>query len=294
MTSGINQDVEILGKVFHLQTQLSRTAEPCIRTEVFHGGKLVATRDSVLESAELALSDRETLQRRLKEHHKRILESIVERARLFRERETGPRDVRMQAPGATELEEISALEIVDSTPVVVRKVDIALRVRRILERFRLRIGPLPAVSPSNRDELLARISASFAWILESPDFDEIRVDEQVRFNLLRDQIDDWLGGHRDPKQGDRVFAEVVNFLDYLAGVNNRAELAAFDRDLLRWALRKAEAEGLTPRLREHLEMISGRDPELDRLVEQESITSDQCIGVLRRVLSEVESSIRKT
>lgn len=286
MTSGINQDVEILGKVFHLQTQLCHTSEPCIRTEVFHGGKLVATRDSAIESAELALSDRETLQRRLKEHHKRILESIVERARLFRERDAEPRDVRVQAP------EVSALEIVDSTPVVVRKVDIALRVRRILERFRVRIGPLPAVSPSNRDELLARISASFAWIIESADFDEIRVDEQVRFNLLRDQVDDWLGGHRDPKQGDRVFAEVVNFLDYLAGVNNRAELAAFDRDLLRWALRKAESEGLTPRLREHLQMISGRDPELDRLVEQESITSEQCIGVLRRVLSEVESSIR--
>lgn len=289
MTSGINQDVEILGKVFHLQTQLSCASEPCIRTEVFHGGKLVATRDSPIESAELALSDQDTLQRRLKEHHKRILESIVERARSFREKESERRDVR--APAA---DDVSTLEIVDSTPVVVRKVDIALRVRRILERFRQRIGPLPAVSPSNRDEVLARIAASFAWIIGSEDFDEIRVDEQVRFNLLRDQVEDWLGGSRSPRQGDRVFAEVVNFLDYLAGVNNRAELAAFDRDLLRWALSKARATGMTPRLREHLRMISGRDPELDRLVEQESLSTEQCIGVLERVLSEVDSSIRKT
>ena len=280
MSSGINQDIEILGKVFHLQTQVCATPEPSIRTEVFLGGKLVATRDADLAGPAEDLPENER-RRLLKEHHQKILNSIVERARSYRPRKEPTAPKRDVEP------------LPFTGPVPIRpsgKVDIALRVRRILERFRSRLGISLAKTSTDLGKRLERAAKGFDWVLQSPDFEEIRIDEQVRFNLLKDQIDEWLEGSRHEDQGRRIWNEVEQFNDYLSGINDREELAAFDRDQVRWALSKVEAMGMTDQLLPHLDMLRGRDVALDRLMDSgTSVGNEVWLAHLRRVLEDLES-----
>ena len=82
-------------------------------------------------------------------------------------------------------------------------------------------------------------------MMDSPFFSEIRIDEQMRCHLLRDEIGEWLDGPRDPKEANRIWSEVVAFKNYLAEVNHRSELVAFDRRMIEWALAEVKRRGMT-------------------------------------------------
>ena len=162
--------------------------------------------------------------------------------------------------------------------------------RRFLERFRRRLGPLPRELGGGAR--LERAAEQFAWVVSSPEFPRLRIDEQVRFNLIHDQLDSWLRSARDPEEGRRIWSEIRIFDRYLAEINNRAELAAFDRDLLAWALRRLEADGMSDRLREHLALATGRDGELDRLLAAPESAGDEVWAAeLRRVLAELDQGV---
>lgn len=296
MIGGLNQEVEILGKRFHVQTELTDTEG---RTEVFLGGKLVAARETPLSPTGLDSVD---LKNAMQEQYNRILETVVERARRCRERRqeaaTGtaggapadeaerPEPVSRPAPPAAPVP-ASGMPAAPN-PEVAGPVDLGLRVRRLLDQFRRRLPPWPQDPEDTPSNYLRLAATAFCWMLSSPGFPEIRVEEQVRFNLLHDQVDGWLHGDRDPVHGLRVRTEIVAFNDYLAGINNRAELTAFDRDLLAWALRQVEREGVTERLREHLAMVAGRDGELDRLLAEQERRDEVWRAELRRVLAELD------
>lgn len=277
--SGINQDVEVLGKTLHLQTQISQTPDPCIRTEVFFGGKLVATRELLLSTLS-APDDPAGLQIQMKAHHKRILRSVMARAEHYQanqadntesEGPTGPLPVgrtkkRLQEP----------------------QVEIALRVRRLYEQFRMRLL-LPKEPSKNLTDRLEHAAREFDWIFGSPIFDRVRLDEQLRFNLLADHIKEWMESERNAVRAAQIWSEILEFVKYLGKVNDRSELAAFDRDLLRWAIRTVEEKGLSDRTLEHLGMIHGRDEELDNLLEDpSSATYDVWLSHFRRVLAGLE------
>jgi hypothetical protein len=284
MSTGINQDIEILGKVFHLQTQVCSTPQSGIRTEVFIGGKLVATRDAALETTPAAEATDAEVRWKLKEHHQKILKSIVERANRYRKRQ--PEKVKQTLREEDDPEPMTGP--IPTKPT--SNVDIALRVRRILERFRSRLGVELASIETSTEHKLERAAKGFAWVLQSPDFGDTRIDEQVRFNLLNDQIDEWLGGPRNAEQGTNIWGEVLSFNKYLTGINDRADLAAFDRDLLRWVLRKIEKSGVSERLERHLEMVRGRDVALDRLLDNPaSLGPEVWLAHLRRILDDLEA-----
>lgn len=256
--TGFNQDVEVLGRVFHLQTQVFMQPQPCIRTEVFHGGKLMARREAPLDPHTEGL-DETALRQMMKSQHLKILDSVQKRAQRYQERqqaaaagETVP-DTPLESPG-------DALQTQDDG----EQVDIALSVRRLFERFRLRVRR----ASGSLAERLAVAAEQLGEVLASPVFPKIRVDEQVRFHLLHEQLQEWLRSHGDDAVGQQLWQEIATFNDYLAEVNNRSELAAFDRDLLRWALRKAQKEGVDERTLEHLGMLYGRDLELDNMLDE--------------------------
>lgn len=292
--SGINQEVELLGKTFHLQTQVSASPELCIRTEIFIGGKLVATRQTPLE--EIDAADSKALREEMQAQHKRILHSVVERARRYQERQQEPPPEAGPPPDAgpppTAPTETTVVDNVDSgmgrPSAQGPKVEVALRVRRLYEQFRLRLL-IPRQPSKNLGERLENAEREFAWILSCDIFDRIRIDEQLRFNLLHDQIQEWLHGGRSAVRAAQIWSEIVAFLKYLGEVNNRAELAAFDRDLLRWAIRTVDQQGMSPRALEHLGMIRGRDEELDRLLSEPGETTPEVwVAHFRRVLSGLE------
>lgn len=263
--TGFNQDIEVLGRTFHLQTQVFVHPEPCIRTEVFHGGKLMARREAALEG-DLSGVDELTLRQMMKEQHLKILAGVQDRAKRYQERQISKED------GAPQLSVIpaergNALQTADDGG----QVEIALSVRRLFERFRLRLSKAPGTI---RERL--RVAAKpLQEVLDSPVFPKIRVDEQVRFHLLNEQLQEWQNGEGDEALGQHIWSEITTFNGYLAEVNNRSELAAFDRDLLRWALRKAQEEGMNERTLEHLKMVYGRDMQLDRLLDTPALASQQ-------------------
>lgn len=282
--SGFNQDVEVLGRVFHLQTQVFLQPVPCIRTEVFHGGKLMARREAAIDQAAVGVDEAE-LRQMMKAQHLKILESVQARAQRYQQRQQDKQDGAEAVPVAEPFDAANhgasgaaALQAADDG----EQVEIALSVRRLFERFRLHLGRAPG-GIADRLQVAAK---QLEEVLASPVFPQIRVDEQVRFHLLNEQLSDWLTGTGDDAQGRRIWAEIATFNDYLAEVNNRSDLAAFDRDLLRWALRKAEEEGVNPRTLEHLEMLYGRDLELDRLLDQpDGVAQEEWKAHFRRVLT---------
>lgn len=290
--SGINQDIDLLGKTFHLQTQVSGNPELCVRTEIFIGGKLVATRESPLE--EVDASDSKALREFMKAQHKRIAASVVDRARRYQERqqeESAAEAAQGEAPPTPGTTAGGAAPGVGDEAAPTGQgptVEVALRVRRLYEQFRLRLL-IPRRPSKNLGERLENAEREFAWILDSEIFHRIRIDEQLRFNLLHDQIREWLAGGRSPVRAAQIWSEIVAFLKYLGEVNNRAELAAFDRDLLRWAIRTVDEQGMNERTLEHLGMIRGRDEELDRLLTEPGDTSREVwVAHFRRVLAGLE------
>lgn len=256
--TGFNQDIDVLGRTFHLQTQVFLQPGPCIRTEVFHGGKLMASREAPLEG-ELTGVDEVALRQMMKEQHLKILASVQDRARRYQERQQAKQDSGTQI-SVVASDQGGALQTADDG----EQVEIALSVRRLFERFRQRLDR----SPGSIAERLRIASKQLQEVLVNPVFSKIRVDEQVRFHLLNEQLQEWLSGVGDEILAQHIWSEISTFNVYLAEVNNRSELAAFDRDLLRWALRKAEEEGVHERTLEHLNMLYGRDVHLDRLLDE--------------------------
>ncbi len=288
MISGLNQEVEILGRIFHVQTETSGTA---IRTEVFVGGKVVAARESQLDAQQRQGGD-ETLLALMKEQHQKILTGMVRRAERYRERQSREVPVMSAAEAAAavaaarEAEREARSAAAPSTQG--SGVEVGLRVRRFLERFRLRFAALSGACGDNPGACLEGAAEAFAWIVASPAFRETRIADQVRFNLLKDRIEGWLQSARDADGARNLWSEVVDFNDSIARVNNRSELAAFDRDLLTWTLRKVASDGMSARLLEHLRMVSGRDGRLDRLLEApEGVTTEVWDRELHRVLEAI-------
>ena len=80
MIGGFNQQVKILGRIYHIQTELSDAG---IRTEMFLGGKLVATCEKPLDAAD---RDGSNLASLIQEQHDKILAGVAERLRLYGER----------------------------------------------------------------------------------------------------------------------------------------------------------------------------------------------------------------
>ncbi len=270
MIGGLNQEVEILGRTYHVQTELSDAG---IRTEVFLGGKLVASREKTVAAADLDGSSLLTL---IQEQHEKILSGVAERLEQYRERGERPAPRPVAVPG-------KGVPFRAPAPTV----DIGLRLRRLLEEFRQRLGRLPHEPRGSAH--LERAAEHFDWILQSTRFPGLRLDEQVRFNLLQDRLQGWLQGERDPDHGRRIWSDIRIFNDYLAEINNRAELAAFDRDLLAWTLHRLEVDGMSERLREHLSLMTGRDREVDRLLAEPALAGDEVwTAELGRVLAELE------
>ncbi len=95
MSSGLNQEVNVLGRAFHFQTELSHQGGLSIRTEVFVGGKVVATRERRLDHVDRSAVKDEDLRALMKEHHAQVIERTLERviqdSSMTTDRSTGTR-----------------------------------------------------------------------------------------------------------------------------------------------------------------------------------------------------------
>ena len=288
MISGLNQEVKVLGRAFHFQTELTRNGGLFIRTEVFVGGKVVATRDRRLDRADHQAMDEEALRAMMKDHHGRVIERTLERVKAYQERKQGPPPPARPAPAPEEpaFDAEAAKDLAPPADEARRAAASAVRIRRTFGKLRLRLALDSAVDDAEIAKRLETASRGFAWIMSLPTFQEIRLDEQMRCHLVSDQINDWLAGDRDPARAAGIWAEIVTFNAYVAEINNRAELLAFDRQLLTWAAFQVQSGGMTHQVLDQLQWLSGRDLALDKLLDRPGgVADDEWFAQLCRVLA---------
>lgn len=279
MISGLNQEVEVLGRTFHFQTELSGSVPPIIRTEVFVGGKVVATRESRLGRHHAELGE-DGLKTRMKDHHHKVVDGFLSRARNYHERASHERaGVPLSDSG----------DSLPPSPILREAASSALAIRRMFGKLRLGVGLTTPITAENIADRLERAARGFAWVVKSPTFSEIRVDEQVHFHLVKDQVDTWLASTGLLPDAVRIWSEIVSLNDYLAEINDRAELLAFDRQVLRWALVDVETkQAIDEPVLEELRGLFGRDLALDEALNGAD-TSDprHWVELLRAVLARV-------
>ena len=286
MISGLNQEVSVLGKTFHFQTELTRQGDLFIRTEVFVGGKVVATRETRLDRAGRGRLDDEALRALMKEQHQRVIERTLERVKTYQEKK---REQPAEQPAASlpAFDGQQADSFAPPSDEVRATASSAVRIRRIFGRFRLRLGLGSEVPEGELAGRLETASRGFAWIIKSPTFEEIRLDEQMRCHLVSDQVNAWLAGDRDPARARQIWSEIVSFNDYVASINNRAELLAFDRQLLTWAAFQVQKQGMSVAVLDQLQWLAGRDLELDELLDKPDDVADETwFAVLCHVLAQ--------
>lgn len=287
MISGLNQEVNVLGKTFHFQTELTHNVDLFIRTEVFVGGKVVATRERRLERAERGKLDEEGIRALMKEQHNRVIGRTRERVKAYHEKKgqmpSGP------AASLPVFDGQQADNYVLPSEEIREAASSAVRIRRIFGRFRLRLGLGSSVTPDEFAGRLETAARGFSWILTSPTFQEIRLDEQMRCHLVSDQVNAWLAGGRDDlARAEEIWSEVVTFNDYVISINNRSELIAFDRQLLTWAAFRVQKQGISTEVLDWLQWLAGRDLELDGLLDKPGDVADQTwFAVLCHVLAQI-------
>ncbi len=286
MISGLNQEVSVLGRAFHFQTELTKKGDLFVRTEVFVGGKVVATREHRLGRAGRGKLDEDGLRSLMKEQHNRVIERTLERVKTYQEK----KGEQAQAPPAASLpafDRQQAENFVPPSDEIRAAASSAVRIRRIFGRFRLRLGLGSDVPEGELTQRLETASRGFTWITKSPTFQEIRLDEQMRCNLVSDQVNAWLAGDRDAGRAPQIWAEIVTFNDYVAAINHRAELIVFDRQLLTWAAFQVQNEGMSTAVLDQLQWLAGRDVELDVLLDKPDDVADEVwFAVLCHVLAQ--------
>ncbi len=286
MIVGINQNVAIFGRDFHVQTEVSsREGSHCIRTRVYLAGRIIGAREQTLEGV-----DETAVKAAMQEQHETIIDNMTSRLQaIAAAKEIVPpppppavpaAELEPAAPSPRRMTKI-AVPNLDEIPGVRSSVQI----RRLLAGFRNSTNLSPPSGPDALRLRLADAAALMRDIVASPTFAEARVEEQVRFHDLLDRLDAWLAADADHHAAVQLWSQVAVFSAYLGNVNNRHDLMAFDRRLVMWGLSTVGEDGLSPEVVSHLSHLYGRDLALDLLLhDPTSIDRDLLVHTLMGIL----------
>jgi hypothetical protein len=282
MVDGINENVEVFGRVFHVQTEVTDGMRPKIRTTVFLDGAVVASREAPVDrgdTSEGGIRDRMAFQ------HALLIANLVKRTAEFEAMAAKPfvpeaPERAARRPETAPLRGVTRPEP-DNDPVLLASVD----ARRLIGPFSLALQPSPYHDDEAVRNRLETAGKMIDEIMAAPGFSDIRLDEQVRFFDLKDRIASWRGTGRDPETGAEILLAAVIFAGHLRRISDRHELAEFDHKLLTWAIWSIGRDGVTDEVLGHLRALYGRDAELDRLLDQpDPVARDRLLEVLLGLL----------
>jgi hypothetical protein len=273
--------VALDGEIYQVQTELTDAARGRVRTVIFHDGAVVAVNQSELQSAVERAGDAAGVREIVERHHQRVLRGFVAHTSRFVERLHGGQ-VQPASPAATpqarstptaDIGDELALPPVPDDPALADAIDVRRLFALVWRRIRgtalpASVGPTaglelagPAVAES-----LDRAAEALAWAVEQPGLQRARIDEQARFHLLRGRVAAWVERGRDPAAVSLLWREVVLFSQYVSEINLRAELIAYDRELIAWARGSLLRQGPGRSTLKPLAWLFGRDPEVDELL----------------------------
>lgn len=286
MVSGLNQEIHLLGRRFHFQSELIERDALSVRTEIFVDGKIVATRSTEIEDLTSA-SAGDLVRARIREIHEKVVESVVQRAERYRGEKSPESPDEAPPPGdATVAVHIAPRPTAPPPKEAWDEVEETLRIRWMFGRLRLGLGMDDARLPL--EQRLKRAGRAFSWLVALPSFELIRVDEQIRCHLVKERVEKWTEtGGTDDELGARIWKEIDDLQRYLGEINRRAQLTALDRQLLGWAIGRLEGGGsMATEIHDELRKVFGLDVQLDRLIHEPSeIPDTMWRDHLRRVLA---------
>ena len=284
MIDGINEEVEVFGRIFQVQTEVTDGMRPKIRTRVFLDGALVASRESPVDrgdASEHGIRDQSAYQ------HRMINANLVKRTAEFeasasKSGRPGSKTPERAArrPDAAPLRDVARPEP-DGDPTLLASVE----VRRLIGPFSLSMRPSPYHDADAIRRRLERAGEMIDVIMDAPGFSDIRLDEQVRFFDLRDRIEAWRSDGCDFESGAGILLAAVIFAGHLRRISDRHELVEFDHGLLTWAIWAIGRDGASDEVLGHLTAMYGRDAELDRQLDRpEPVAADRLLDVLLGLL----------
>ncbi len=286
MATGINENISILGREFHIQTEVSLGEDPKIRTTVYDGGRIVASRDV---PADPDRQSEDEILEQIRAQHGLIIDNLITRSAALAKRKGGA----PPSSGSRDAASVAAKDRATRTrhplpagsdPSLRR----ALRTRRLVGPFSQRFSAY-GVPPTSCDTDLEAAGTSIDSIMGSPACRGLRLDEQIRFFDLKERIDLWRTGGDPDVDPAALLDDITAFARHLHAINDRRELADFDHRLLLWAIGAIGSAGITDDSLGHLQSLRGRDLALDHLldgpgdIDQDHVL-ELLIGLLDRTL----------
>jgi hypothetical protein len=172
----------------------------------------------------------------------------------------------------------------------------SLEIRRLYGQFRRAI--LRGGDPGDSGELTAglRSAATRIAVLRNLQiYPFLRIDDRLTIRRLQKRIVSWLRDDGNEEAGQRLWQDLISFARLLMKVNDREELLEHDRKVGMALLRmlyhpKRPAKRLTDAQLKELELLKGRDDELDHFI---LLAADAPLAEMRATLERVCSQLQR-
>jgi len=150
------------------------------------------------------------------------------------------------------------------------EVERALAVRRLFAKFRHSFRPIDPHDHGQVRRSLRFAAVSLAVMVGSSDFAEVRAQDRQLLLGLQRRILAWARAGGAPEAGRQLYQDLTTAADLLRAINQRQELVAHDRVVLKRVAEVLAHPGPPERALEaalpDLHQLVGRDDQLDELV----------------------------
>ena len=170
--TGINENVEVLGRIFHVQTELTPGDDPKIRTAVFLGGRMIASRTNPVSPEVIKESDVRDL---IRAQQAQIIDNFVSRAAALAGSAADGTQPAAKASGPARKSPppVKATEPPDAEadPLLAE----AIAVRRLITRFRQSLRGSSDISDDDFEPFLKNVALAVRRVTEDPAFVGVRL-----------------------------------------------------------------------------------------------------------------------
>lgn len=282
--SGLIDKIALLGREFTIQSELIEGDEDKIRTLVYDGGRLVTSREAELDQDDTSA---EIIETRLRGQHKLITDTLFKRAAELQATKGVKIDRRGTTPPApkptpSEQKGTPRPEIEPGSPLA-----IGIAIRQTIGPFGIAFAHPAPTTAEGYNSALEAVESAIDTIMKSPNYDHVRLDEQLTMIAIRGQLATWRLADKDMTMATEIWPSIERFAFHQQKINDRSDLVAFDHQLLTWAMSQLGKGKVTHELIEGLGGLRGRDAELDGfLLDPDAANAMELLEILLRLIDQ--------
>ncbi len=282
--SGLIDKIALLGREFTIQSELIEGEEIKIRTLVYDGGRLVTSREVALDDADTSA---EIIETRVRGQHRLITDTLIKRATDLQATKGGSTDRRGAPPPASkpappEPKGTPRPDIEPGSPL-----EIGIAIRQTIGPFGLAFARPAPTTAGEYGSTLEAVETAIDAIMKSPNYDHVRLDEQLTMIAIRGQLATWRLADGDMTLATEIWPSIERFAYHQQKINDRRDLVTFDHRMLTWAMSQLGKGKITDELIDGLDGLRGRDAELDVLLENPDASNPmELLEILLRLIDQ--------